>query len=103
MRFSCVNPNIKLAHVATQLGLIVGGVPVFTASRAALDGWTIPCHIVGKKIERSAWLLGRFFVFNEFPLIPVDVRFELASRRQFMYPGFRASKPPSRSLGIQNL
>jgi hypothetical protein len=90
-------------YAATQLGLIVGGVFVFTASWAALDGWAIPCHIVSKKIEGPAWLLGCFFVLNEFPLIPVDVRFELSGRRQFMYPGFRAPKSSGRSLGIQNL
>jgi hypothetical protein len=91
------------AHIATQLGLIVRRVFVFAASRAALDGWAIPCHIISKKIECPAWLPGRFFVLNEFPFIPVDICFELSSRCQFMYPGFRASKLPSRSLGIQNL
>jgi hypothetical protein len=76
---------------------------VFTTSWTALDAWTILCHIISKKIERSPWLFGRFFVLNEFSLIAVDVRLEQTFCRQFMYPGFRAPELLGCSLGIQNL
>ena len=79
------------------------GAPVFAASRAALDGWTVLFHILSQEGERTDLLPGLLFVLNEFPFIAVDGGFELSGRRQFMYPGFRASKSFCSSLGIQNL
>ena len=61
---------------------------VFTASWAALNGRLIACDILSEKVERSARLLRALIVDNQFPIIVVDVGFELSCRCQFMYPGF---------------
>lgn len=46
-------------------------------------------YILSQEVQCSALLLGLLFMLDEFLFFPVDVRFELAGRRQFMYPGWR--------------
>ena len=61
--------------------------PVFAASRAALDSWTVLFHILSQEGERTDLLPGLLFMLNEFPFFSVEVCSELAGRRQFMDPG----------------
>jgi len=76
---------------------------VFTPPWTALNRWVILDNIVSKKIEGATGLAGRFFVFNKFSIVSTGVRFEFSCRCKFIYPGFRVSKSPRRSFGIQNL
>jgi hypothetical protein len=44
-------------------------------------------YILSQEVQCSDLLLGFLFMLDGFLFFPVDVRFELVGRRQFMYPG----------------
>lgn len=84
-------------------GVWRAGCFVFAASGTPLHRRAVLGNIGSQKVQCSARLARHPFGGDQFAIVPIDIRFEYASRSQLVDPGLKAPKPFGRSFGIQNL